>query len=143
MVDFNQVNFQKNSATRHAVIEGLHVGEGVPVALAAGAPRPILFGDQMQRGCPRRVGAAKNTCFLYGEEFLFGDAVFFRVQPPRAGEHGGGATCVDVMHNAVERLGRGGDGAQQRWEFLAEKNQDNAYLFIMHCLERGEEPGKK
>jgi hypothetical protein len=33
--------------------------------------------------------------------------VFFWVQPPGAGEHWGGATCVDVMHNAVERFGGG------------------------------------
>ncbi len=41
--------------------------------------------------------------------------MFFWVQPPRMGEHGGGATCVDVVHNAVERfggaaLGRSSDG---------------------------------
>jgi len=35
--------------------------------------------------------------------------VFLRVQPPRAGEQGGGTTCVDVVYYAVERLGRGGD----------------------------------
>jgi hypothetical protein len=46
-----------------------------------------------------------NTCFLQGEEFFFGDAVLFRVQPPGTGKHGGGTTCVDVMHNAVERFG--------------------------------------
>jgi hypothetical protein len=44
-----------------------------------------------------------NTCFLQGEKFLFGNEVFLRVPPPRAGEHGGGATCVDVMYYAVER----------------------------------------
>ncbi len=31
----------------------------------------------------------------------FGDAVFFRVQPPWAGEHGGGATCVDVVNHTM------------------------------------------
>ncbi len=36
----------------------------------------------------------------------------------RAGEHGGGATCVDVMDNAVERFGRGGAGTQQRRKLL-------------------------
>ncbi len=61
---------------------------------------------------------ADNTCFFQGEELLFGDAVFFRVQPPRAGEHGGGTTCVDVMYDAVERLGRGGAGPQQGRKFL-------------------------
>jgi hypothetical protein len=30
---------------------------------------------------------------------------FLRVQPPKAGEHRGGASCVGVMYNAVERLG--------------------------------------
>ncbi len=44
--------------------------------------------------------------------------MFFGVQPPRAGEHGGGATCVDVMHHSVEGLGRGGAWAQQRQELL-------------------------
>jgi hypothetical protein len=44
--------------------------------------------------------------------------VFFRVQPPRAGEHGGGTTCVDVMYDAVEQLGRGGAGTQERRKFL-------------------------
>ncbi len=97
------------------VIEGLHVRKGVPVGygdgvqatvVATGAPRPILLGNQVQRGCSRGVGAANNT-FLHGEEFLLGDAVFFRVQTPGAGKHGGGATCVHVMHNAVERFGGG------------------------------------
>ncbi len=59
-----------------------------------------------------------NTCFLQVEKFLVGDAVFLRVQPSRAGEHGGGDTCVDVMYDAVERLWRGGAGTQQRREFL-------------------------
>ncbi len=31
--------------------------------------------------------------------------VLVRVQQPGAGEHGGSATCVDVMHNTVERFG--------------------------------------
>jgi hypothetical protein len=44
--------------------------------------------------------------------------VLLRVQPPRAGEHAGSATCVDVIYDAVERLGRGGAGMQQRREFL-------------------------
>ncbi len=44
--------------------------------------------------------------------------MFLRVQPPTAGEHGGGATCVDVMYDAVERLGRGGAMTQERWKFL-------------------------
>jgi hypothetical protein len=70
MVGFNQVNFRKNGATSHAVIERQHVGLGVPVryregvqvtVVAAGAPRPVLLGNQVQRGCPRRVGAANNT----------------------------------------------------------------------------------
>jgi hypothetical protein len=60
---------------------------------------------------------ANNTCFFQGKEFLFGCAVFLRVQPLRAGG-GGGATCVDAMCNAVEQLGRGGSGTQQRREFL-------------------------
>ena len=44
--------------------------------------------------------------------------MFFRVQPLRAGEHVGGATCVNVMYDAVERLGRSGAGTQERREFL-------------------------
>ncbi len=44
--------------------------------------------------------------------------MLLRVQPPRAREHGDGATCVDVMYDAVEWLGRGSAGTQQRWEFL-------------------------
>ncbi len=40
------------------------------------------------------------------------------VQLPGAGEHGGGTSCVDVMDNAVKRLGRGGTGMQQRRKFL-------------------------
>ncbi len=61
---------------------------------------------------------ADNTCFFQGEELPFGDAVFLQIQPPRAIEHGGGATCVDVIDNAVERLGMGGTGTQQRRKFL-------------------------
>jgi hypothetical protein len=34
------------------------------------------------------------------------------------GEHGGDATCDDVMHYAVEWLGRGGVWVQQRQKFL-------------------------
>ena len=61
---------------------------------------------------------ANNTCFFQGKELLFGDAVFFRVQLPRAGEHRGGTTCVDVMYDAVERLGRISAGTQERRKFL-------------------------
>ncbi len=104
MVSFDQISFGKNVATRHAVIEVLHVGKGVPVGygdyvqvavVAAGAPGAVFFGYQVQRGRPRRVGA-----FSMGEKLLLGDAVLERVQPPGAGEHGGSATCVDVVHNA-------------------------------------------
>ena len=35
-----------------------------------------------------------------------------------AGEHGGGATCVDVVDHPVERLGLRGGGPQQGREFL-------------------------
>ncbi len=103
------------------------VGKGVPVwycdgvqaaVVASGAPRHILLGNQMQRGSPRRVRGANNTCFLHGEELFLDDAVLFRVQPLGAGEHGGGATCVDVMHKAVERLGEGRAGAQKRRKFF-------------------------
>ncbi len=64
VIGLNQVNFRKNGATRHAVIEGLHVGNEVPVGycdgvqeavVTAGAPRPILLGHQMQWGCPWRI----------------------------------------------------------------------------------------
>ncbi len=105
----------------HAVIERLHVGEGVPVGdgdgvqaavVAAGVPGAVLLGNQVQRGRPRRIGAANNTCFFQGKKLLFGYAVLFRVQPPGAGEHGGGATCVDVMNCAMEWLGRRGTGTQ-------------------------------
>ncbi len=44
--------------------------------------------------------------------------MLFRVQPPGAGEHVGGATCVHVMHDGLERFGRGSAGAQQRRKFL-------------------------
>jgi hypothetical protein len=44
--------------------------------------------------------------------------VLFRVQLPRAGEHGGGATCVDVVDYTLEWLGRRGAGSQQGREFL-------------------------
>jgi hypothetical protein len=50
-------------------------------------------GDSVNDG--EQVGKTNNTCFLQGEKFLVGDAVFLRVQPPRAGEHGSSATCVD------------------------------------------------
>jgi hypothetical protein len=38
---------------------------------------------------------------------------FLRVQPLKAGKHRGGATCVGVMYDSVERLGRGGVGTQE------------------------------
>ena len=44
--------------------------------------------------------------------------MLFWVQPLRAGEHGGGATCVDVVDYSVERLGLRGAGPQQGREFL-------------------------
>ncbi len=64
MVGFDQINLRKNGAPGHTVIDRLHVREGVPggygdgvqvAVVAAGAPRPILLGDQVQRGRPRRV----------------------------------------------------------------------------------------
>ncbi len=61
---------------------------------------------------------ANNTCFFLGEKLLLGDVVLFWVQPPGAGEHGGGATCVDVVDHSVERLGLRGVGPQQGREFL-------------------------
>jgi hypothetical protein len=33
MESLDQMDFRKNVAARHAVIEGLHVGQGVPVAV--------------------------------------------------------------------------------------------------------------
>jgi hypothetical protein len=89
---------------------------GMVTAFAAGAPGAVFLGYQVQRGRPRRVGA--NTCFFHGKKLLLGDAVLERVQPPGAGEHRGGATCVDVVHNAVEEFRGGGAGAQQRCKFL-------------------------
>ncbi len=62
MVSFDQIDFRKNDAYCHAVIEGLHVGEGVPVwndnrieaaVVDAGAPGAILFGNQVQGRHPR------------------------------------------------------------------------------------------
>ena len=44
--------------------------------------------------------------------------MLFWVQPPGAGEHGGGATCVDVVDHSVERLGLRGAGPEQGREFL-------------------------
>ncbi len=64
-----KVNFWKNCATCHAVIEGLHVEKGIPVGYSnsaqaavvpTGAPRAIFLGYQVQRGHPRRVGAVNN-----------------------------------------------------------------------------------
>jgi hypothetical protein len=61
MVSFGLVNFRKTGAAYHGVIEGLHVRQGVPVRhcesveavdVTAGAPEAILFGHQMQEGCP-------------------------------------------------------------------------------------------
>ncbi len=62
MVSLDQIDLKKNSAARHAVIEGLHVGQGVPVGNnnrvevavgAAGTPGAILLGHQVQGGRPR------------------------------------------------------------------------------------------
>ena len=44
--------------------------------------------------------------------------MLFWVQPPGAGEHGGGASCVDVVDHSVEWLGLRGVGPQQGREFL-------------------------
>jgi hypothetical protein len=60
-----------------SAIEGLHVGKGVPVGypddvqvavVAAGAPRPILFGNQVQRGHPRRVDQVSDVAWQFAEE---------------------------------------------------------------------------
>jgi hypothetical protein len=69
-------------------------------------------------GTPKASWSANNTRLLQGEEILLSDAVFFGVQPPEAGEHGGGATCVDVMHHAVEGFGRSCAWPQQRRKLL-------------------------
>jgi hypothetical protein len=62
MVGLYQVNFRENGAALYAVIEGLHVGEVVPVGygdgvkaavVTTGAPRPILLGYQVQQGTPK------------------------------------------------------------------------------------------
>jgi hypothetical protein len=64
----------------------------------------------------RRVGAAKIIpAFSMARKFLLSDPMFSGVKPPRAGKHGGSATCVDVMHHAVEgrRLGAAAAGTPQ------------------------------
>jgi hypothetical protein len=105
MVSFDQVYFSKNNAASQAVIEGLHVGQGVPVrecdgvevaVVATGAPGAVLLGHQVQGVCPGRVGAANNTSFLQCEELLLSDT------QPRLGKKESWATCVDAMYNAVE-----------------------------------------
>jgi hypothetical protein len=62
MVSLEQIDFRKNVAAHQAVIEGLHVRQGVPVrngnrvearVVAAGALGSILLGPQVQGGCPR------------------------------------------------------------------------------------------
>jgi hypothetical protein len=62
--------------------------------------------------------AANNTCFLECEEFLFIDTVLLLIKPPRARENWSCATCVNVVIDAVERLGCCGAGPQQCREFL-------------------------
>jgi hypothetical protein len=44
--------------------------------------------------------------------------VFVWIQSLWAGENGGGATCVDVVDDSMERFWCGGAGLQQRWKFL-------------------------
>ncbi len=62
MVGCDQVNFRKKRAACNAVIEGLHVRQGVPVwhcdrieaaVGAAGVPGAVLFGHQMQERHPK------------------------------------------------------------------------------------------
>jgi hypothetical protein len=62
MVGFDQINFRKRGAAHHVVIEGLHVGQGVPVGngirievavVAAGAPGAVLFGHPVKGRRPR------------------------------------------------------------------------------------------
>ncbi len=61
MVNLDQIDFRKNGAAHHEVIEGLHVRQGVPVGNgnrveaavgAAGAPEAILLGHQVKGGRP-------------------------------------------------------------------------------------------
>jgi hypothetical protein len=61
---------------------------------------------------------ANNTCFLECKELLFGDMVLLWVLPLGAGEKGSCTTFVNVVYNAVERLGGGGTGLQHCPEFL-------------------------
>ncbi len=74
--------------------------------------------------------AANNTCFLECEELLFIDTILLWIKPPMASESGSCATCVNVVNDAVERLGCCGAGPQQRREFfeqllnLGRKNSD-------------------
>jgi hypothetical protein len=127
MVGFDQVNFRKNWAACHAVIEGLHVKQGVHVrhcdcieaaVVTAGVPGAVLFGYEMQERRPRRVGVVNKTCFIECKELLFGNMVLLWAQPRRAGENGSCTSCVNVVYDTVERHGGGGTGLQHRWEFL-------------------------
>jgi hypothetical protein len=53
-----------NQAANHAVVEGLHFGQGVPVQY-----------------CDRVETVVNNTCFFECNELLLSDAVLFRAQP--------------------------------------------------------------
>ncbi len=79
--------------------------------VAAGTPGPILLGHQVQGDAQ---GELDLRIIFHCKEFLLGDVVFVRVQSPWAGENRDGATCVDMMDDAVEGFGCGGAGPQQR-----------------------------
>jgi hypothetical protein len=114
MIGFDQIDLRKTDATGHAVIEGLHVGQGVPVGhcdsvevaeVASGAPGTVLLGHQMQGRCPGRVGLANNTCFLECKDLLFSNTVLLQIRPPGASKNRSCATCVDVVEDTVKGFG--------------------------------------
>ncbi len=81
--------------------------------VVTGAPGAILLGDQVVRGRPGRVGTANNTCFFECQKLGLDDEVYLRIQPPMAGEHWGGATCVNVVYYSLQGSGCVGSRSEQ------------------------------
>ncbi len=88
------------------VIEGLHVGQGVPfwngnhveaVKSAQGRQEPSFLGARCRGDTPGELNRQIIPAFSRG-----------------------GATCVDVMDISVERFWSGAGGLQQRWKLLGQ-----------------------
>ncbi|CAB4046195.1 Hypothetical predicted protein, partial [Paramuricea clavata] len=80
------------------------LGDGVePLEVAARAPGTVGLRDEVERRCPRAVGAAYDALFLHPVELLFDDGQLVRRQAAGAGEHGGPRGLDGALDRVLRR----------------------------------------